>query len=279
MAAALRFARATTVDGEQIRDCLNAAFSDYVIRMPALDSNAWPVFLQRQGVDLVLSRVAIEGDRVNSFALVCPRSDDRWRIAVMGARPEARGSGAAPRLLDETIEEARSRGVAFVELEVFAQNERAFRLYRSRGMESACELKGFEAPAGSPARLLDTSSVSPETARRHANEIERSSIAALPWQVCGDAISRLTGMVYCWQRGTAQLVFTEAPGLIVVQSLLDSDERYASAADLLLALRATFPEAALRAPQLQVASLAAKAFEAAGWVGSPLYQHLMVRKA
>lgn len=279
MAANLDVAQASAVDGEQIRDCLNAAFSDYVIRMPALDSEGWRVFLHRQGVDLALSRVATDGGRVVSFALVCPRAKDRWRIAVMGSRSEARGTGAAPRLLDETIGDARSRGVAFVELEVFAQNERAFRLYRSRGMDSACDLKGFEAPAGSPARLLDVKSVTLEAARLRASEIERSSNAALPWQVCGDAISRLTGMVYCWQAGTGQIVFLEAPGLIVVQSLLDADERYARATDLLLALRATFPEAVMRAPQLQVASLAAKAFEAAGWVASPLYQHLMVRKA
>lgn len=279
MAVNLSVAHASAVDGELIRDCLNAAFSDYLIRMPALDSEGWRVFLHRQGVDLELSRVAIEGGRVTSFALVCPRADDRWRIAVMGSRPEARGTDTAPRLLDETIKDARSRGIRFVELEVFAQNERAFRLYRSRGLESACELKGFEAPAGSPARVGDAKSVSLETARQRARDIERSSNAPLPWQVCGEAISRLSGLVYGWQTGTGQLVFTEVPGLIVVQSLLDADARYADAASLLLTLRASFPEAVLRAPQLQVASLAGRAFEAAGWFASPLYQHLMVLKA
>ena len=50
-------------------------------------------------------------------------------LATMGAVPMARGSGAAPLLLDRVVDESRERGELSVELEVFAQNARALTLY------------------------------------------------------------------------------------------------------------------------------------------------------
>lgn len=270
---------ANSVDTDAIRDCLNDAFSDYLIRMPTFDAMAFDGFLHRQGVDLSLSRVGARDGRVMSFALVTPRGADCWRIAVMGARPEARGSGLAPRLLDDTISNARSRQLRSVELEVFAQNVRAFRLYQSRGMQPATVLHGFEAPIGSRRAHLPVRSVTLETGADRACEIEANCAVALPWQVCGEAILRLPLTALCWQSGDAQLVFTEQPGLIVVLSLLDSDSAMTGAIDLLSALRASYPEAVLRAPQLQAEHGPSLAFKAAGWVQAELYQYLMVRQS
>jgi GNAT superfamily N-acetyltransferase len=198
---AVRIAPAASVPTDGIRDCLNEAFSDYLIRLPRFEQDSWGSFLHRQGVDIGLSRVGLTGDRVISFALVTPRSADCWRVAVMGARPEARGTGIAPRLLDETIADAQSRKLSSVELEVFAQNTRALRLYQSRGMTLASELKAFDATVTSRRAMLPVTSVTHDAAVRRAREIEAGSSAKLPWQVCGDAILRLPGVPHCWQSG------------------------------------------------------------------------------
>jgi GNAT superfamily N-acetyltransferase len=268
---------ASSVPTDAIRDCLNESFSDYLIRLPRFEADSWSTFLHRQGVEIGLSRVGVIGDRVISFALVTPRSGHCWRIAVMGARPEARGSGIAPRLLDETIAEAQSRQLRSVELEVFAQNTRALRLYQSRGMTTATVLQAFEATASSRRAIFPVKSVTHETAARRASEIESGSSIYLPWQVCGEAIRRLPGVPHCWQSGSAQIVFTEMTGLVLVQSLLDSNPDQAGAVDLLAMLRDTYPDAILRAPQLQAEPGAALAFRTAGWRQAELHQNLMVR--
>lgn len=270
-------ASASSVASDAIRDCLNEAFSDYLIHLPRLDEDDWRRFLFRQGVDLGLSRVGVTGEQVISFALVTPRSHARWRVAVMGARPEARGTGIAPRLLDETIADAQTRGLRSVELEVFAQNTRAQRLYLSRGMTPATALRAFDATPSSRRAMLPVVAVSHGAAVQRASEIEAGRGPHLPWQVCSDSIRRLPDTAQCWQSGSAQMVFTEMTGLIIVQSLLDSSPDHASAVDLLAVLRATYPETLLRAPQLQAEDGAARAFRDAGWVEAELYQNLLVR--
>jgi ribosomal protein S18 acetylase RimI-like enzyme len=272
----IRTVRADSVEPDNIRDCLNEAFSDYLIRMPSLDAEGWRGFLTRQSVDLSISRVGLREDRVEAFALVMVRGNASWRIAVMGARPDLRGTGLAPRLLDETLDDARSRGLPSVELEVFAQNERAFRLYVSRGMKPVSSLFGYEAVAGSPGFDVPVQSVTLDQARLRAEEIEHASALPLPWQVGPAAISRLPGTAQCWQHGSGQVVFSEVTGLIHIHSLLDSAADYRCAAKLLGALRAAFPEAMLRAPPLQAEHGAAQAFRSAQWTEAALFQYLMV---
>jgi len=272
----IRIERADSVEPDKIRDCLNEAFSDYLIRMPALDAEGWRGFVNRQGVDISLSRVGLREDRVEAFALATARDSKIWRIAVMGARPDLRGTGLAPRLLDETLDDARSRGLSSVELEVFAQNERAFRLYESRGMKPVSSLFGYEAVAGRPGSDVPVQPVTLDRARLRAQEIERASALPLPWQVGPAAISRLPGTAQCWQHCSAQVVFSEMMGLIHIHSLLDSSTDHHSAAELLGALRAAFPEAVLRAPQLQAEHGAAQAFRSAQWTEAALFQYLMV---
>jgi len=53
----------------------------------------------------------------------------------MGLLPAHRGQGLGRRLLEAALEEARARGMERVELEVYASNERAMRLYETAGFE------------------------------------------------------------------------------------------------------------------------------------------------
>lgn len=272
-------ASADAVPAAALRDCLNASFADYLISFPTFDDEGWRAFVRRQGVDLSLSLAALRGDVVTAFALITPRSLLRARVAVMGARPDERGSGAAARLLDNSIAAAAARGNVSIELEAFAQNERAVRLYRSRGFDAVCSLYGFEAPSGTGiGRDADVVEISQEDAARWANALDRDIGVALPMQVCGEAILNAPAAPSVWRLGSAQLAFHASNGGVSVMSLLDGDATYADATRLLMSLRCKFPDHALRAPQLHRDDGPARAFERAGWNRAPLCQFLMRRE-
>lgn len=273
-AAAFNVVRAATLPAEALCDAFNAAFANYVVTFPTLDVNAWRATTERQGVDLRRSLAAREGETVMAFALVTPRGGGVTRIATMGARPEARGTGAAGALLDQAMAEAQARGDATAELEVFAQNERAFRLYRSRGFQPVCTLCGFEAAGGrgSDAPVVE---VSRDDGVSWAAAFERDERGALPWQVSAGATACAPGTQKIWRLGDAQIAWLDGGDTIAVMSALDRDPTYAGAARLLAALAHRFPAHKLRAPQLQREVGPADAFERARWTRSPLYQYLM----
>lgn len=266
--------RAATLPAEALCDAFNAAFANYVVTFPTLDVEAWRATVARQGCDLSLSLAACRDGRVAAFSLITPRGGGITRIATMGARPEARGTGVAGSLLDQALGQARARGDALAELEVFAQNERAFRLYRSRGFQPACTLAGFEATglAGADAPFNE---VSREDGVQWAQAFERDERGALPWQVSAGAIACAPGTQRVWRLGGAQVAWLEGSDTITVMSVLDRAAAYADAARLLGALAHQFSTHKLRAPQLHREVGPADAFERAGWTRSPLFQYLM----
>ncbi|QPF75913.1 GNAT family N-acetyltransferase [Roseateles sp. DAIF2] len=265
---------------ERLHAAFIAAFADYLIGPFTLGFEQWPQFRARQGVDLALSRVALGADgEILAFAFVAPRAGC-WRLATMGALPAARGSGAAPRLLDDFIERARAAGQGAVELEVFAQNERALRLYRGRGFEPLHELQGHVAAPGvvAPAAGAAIRVVPPAEALAWLEAAE-ARIAGLPLQVGAVALRVATGMT-AWQLGRAQLMFgrPDAQQQIAIASLIDTGPEQADARALVQALRAEFPQATLRVPQLQRADLGGAALRALGFAPLPLHQLLMRRE-
>lgn len=275
--AALKLLPADAVTPAALTDAFNASFADYLLRFAPLDGDGWLQFVQRQGSDLALGRVALRGDEVVAFVLVTPRPPGRSRIAVMGARPTERGSGVAAGLLDDTIAAARERAERSIELEVFAQNTRALALYRSRGFEQVGVLYGYLLqPAGARAGVAPTP-VSRDAAVQWLDEVERDDPGRWPWQVTGQAVAAAPGELSCWRSASAQLVSRTSPeeGPVGVVSLIDRDPSQAGAVALLTALRARHPQRVLQAPQLQRDDGPALAFEAAGWTRQPLHQLLL----
>src|SRR5512139_3672518 len=225
----------------ELHAVFSLAFADYLAGPFQLALAQWPAFLARQGVDLSLGRAALRDGRVVAFALTAPRPAlDRWRLATMGALPEARGSGAANDLLDDLVGRARAHGQQAVELEVFARNERAVRLYRRFGFEVRHPLYGHEVKAVAAA------------------------VAALPdgWRA--------------WRRGPAQLVFgVTGDGDVLVRSLVDLDPRQHDAEALLRRLCADHPGARVTVPQLQRPDLGGEALQRVGFTPLALHQWLM----
>lgn len=271
---AFTVARAAAISAAALCDAYNAAFSDYIVKFPTLDEDMWRAIAEREGVDLQLSVAACRANTVLAFGLVAARGGGITRIATMGARPEARGTGAAPYLLDQVLAEARARGDVSAELEVIAQNERAFRLYRSRGFLPVVTLCGFETVGGrgSDAPIVE---VSREDGAQWATAFERDERSPLPWQTTGAAIARAQATQRIWRLAEAQAAWLETADTIAVRSLLDRDAGYADATRLLGALAHRFPAHKLRAPQIHRETGPADAFERAGWTRSPIYQFLM----
>jgi ribosomal protein S18 acetylase RimI-like enzyme len=269
---------ASAAPAEALRDAFNASFAGYLVRFPTFDVPGWQGLVRRQGCDLTLSFAALQGDAVAAFALITPRPLQRTRVAVMGARPEARGTGIAARLLDEAIAAATARGDRWIELEVFAQNERAVRLYRSRGMAPVDALYGYGAQPGCGlARDGEVVAASRDDAAQWAGAFDRDHPAFLPWQVGGEAVLRLPGDVQAWRIGGAQMVFQQGETALSVTSLIDRAAAQPDALRLLAALRHRYPEHTLAAPQLHREHGAGHAFEEAGWVRQELHQLLLRR--
>jgi ribosomal protein S18 acetylase RimI-like enzyme len=295
-ASQLQLVAADACPEADLHQAFRAAFADYLIGPFEVPRVQWPTFLARQGVDLSLSRVALGAHgQPLAFALVAARpTHRRWRLATMGARPEARGTGAAAALLDDFILRAGQAGQQAVELEVFAQNERARRLYKSRGFETVHVLHGWQAPLMTlgqptgPGPLPDPAAhagenqhpvhpaphaVDMSTALNWLDEAERRW-PDLPLQVTQASLQPLAEP-HAWQCGQAQVVFTLPDETVMVNSFIAPDTR--DAARLIQALATVYPQRRLRVPQLQRDDLGGQALRQLGAQPLPLHQLWMLR--
>lgn len=270
---ALELRTAARLPAAALHAAFGLAFADYLIGPFQLTPEQWPGFLARQGVSLELSRVACDTQgKVLAFALVAPRPG-RWRLATMGAVPAARGGGFAKALLDDVLVRASTAGQAAVELEVFAQNERALHLYRSRGFETRHELLGYQLAAGGgeaqPGAFDDVGRAAALA------WLEALRVEDLPLQVGAKVLAVNPRPWRAWQRGSAQLVFDVLPDRVQLLSLIDTDVAQANARRLVQALRLGHPRQPLVVPQLQRRDLGGAALEALGFECLALHQLLM----
>lgn len=272
---------ALALSAEQVHGAFVQAFADYLAGPFDLPVERWAGFLGRQCVDLSLSRVAMADGSVVAFALVSRRAGgSRWRLATMGALPAARGSGAAQALLDDWIERARASGVDGLELEAFAQNERALRLYLGRGFAVVHELHGYEGVIASDADSAAEppgDEVDPADAFAWLDDAERR-LVDLPLQVTAASLAALPGQMRAWRRGTAQLIVgANARGAVSVHSLVDTDPEQRDAQALVEALPHRFAGRRLLVPPLQRLDVGGRALRRAGYGAQPLHQVMMGR--
>lgn len=256
------------------------AFADYLIGPFNLPLDQWPGFVLRQRVDLGLGRAAVskEDGSVLAFALVAPRPAlKRWRLGTMGAVPEARGSGAAVQLLQDFIQRGGEAGLKALELEVFAQNERAARLYRRHGFVERHALHGWRRVADAVEACMPPADMActQDEALAWLREAE-ATIADLPLQVCADVVGVLTVPWTAWRRGSAQLVFTgDRESGVIVRSLIDRNPAQHDAEALLQTLLAAYPGAKISVPPRQRGDLGGEALQRCGFTAEALHQAIM----
>ena len=258
-----------------------AAFADYLAGPFQMTLEQFPSFIARQGIDLARSRLAIHDGAIGAFAFVCPRTEvGRWRLGVMAAVPAARGTGAAPALLDDFVARARAEGLPWVELECFAENERALRLYRSRGFEVISALNGWKLPEGA--------SVDAHAAAHEVRPVDRERALAslaradrrlewLPFPNSDRCMAAQVRPLSFWQCGSAQLVFSVVEGTPTqIHSLVDLDPALRDAEVLARALAAAHPDAF--APPILRDDFGGEALRRAGFAPHGMSQVLMRRK-
>ena len=259
-----------------------AAFADYLVGPFQMTLEQYPSFIGRQGIDLARSRAAVVAGAIGAFAFVCPRPEvGRWRLGVMGALPAARGTGAAPALLDDFIARATAEGLPWVELECFAENERALRLYRDRGFEVVCALNGWKAPepdahAPATAAARDVHAIDRECALAWLGDADRR-LEWLPFPNSDRCMAAQVRPLTFWRCGTAQVAFSVVEGTPTqIHSLIDIDPGLRDAETLARAVLAAHPDAF--APPILRDDLGGAALRRAGFVPHGMSQVLMNRK-
>lgn len=279
--ASFEIVPAASLPPAQLHGAFVAAFADYLLGPFQVPLAQWPLFLGRQGVNLPLSRVAVRDGEVIAFCLVAPRPEcGSWRLGTMGALPAARGGGAAPALLDDFLARAHAARLQDVELECFAQNTRALKLYEGRGFAVVDALHGYQRTAPSADALPDAPrTVSLLDAFAWLDACVASG-RELPLQVTPRSLRALPGPLHAWRDGTAQLVFSEAAdGRVQVNSLVDRDPDQRAAEALVTALLARHPGHQVHVPQLQRHAFGGAALDRLGFERLPLHQVWMRRQA
>lgn len=276
------FAAADAIAPHLLHQAFTDAFADYLIGPFRVGLEHWPQFLARQCADLSLSRVALLAGRPVAFALAAPRPEvGSWRLAMMGALPEARGGGAAAALLGDFIERAAAAGCSVLELECFAQNARALRLYERHGFRAAHALHGYTRPAGQAVPALREPGAR-EVPLADAFEWLDDALARLrdlPLQVTSRSLRALSVQAGAMRHGSAQVVYSVAAGeRVTIHSLLDRTAGGEDGEVLVTTLLHRFERGSFSVPQLQRLDLGGELLERLGFERLPLHQWLMRRE-
>lgn len=282
-AAPLALRPTDQIDADALRSLASHAFADYLAGPFTLSADQWPVFLARHCVDLALGRVAWQGDVPIGFMLLSPRPElGRWRVAMMGLLPEARGTGVAHVLLRELTDRADAACVQ-LELECITQNQRALSFYQRHGFACAHALIGYEhapatrsstpdEPLPAPLRAVPVAEAFAWLNAQQAHQRE------LPLQTMPASLMPLANDLLAWQCGQAQLIFRHGEaGQILLHSMLNWHPAQADAELLAQTLLARYGDHSIKMVPLQRRDLGGAALERVGMVPMAMSQWLMLR--
>jgi GNAT superfamily N-acetyltransferase len=139
----LRSARTLSV-GERAK-LFTAAYEGYVVPM-RIDEASLAWMQEKFDFDLDASRIAYRDGEPVGLANLAVRGRDAW-IGGVGVVASARRAGVGEALMLDVHEEARSRGVERVWLEVIVENTGAFALYEKLGYELVQDVEVWTLPA------------------------------------------------------------------------------------------------------------------------------------
>jgi len=130
-----------------ISDATRADLSAVVAIEQAAFADPWSArsfqqLLDNRSIYFVCARPSGGGSAVLGY-IVAWFVADEGQIANLAVAVDACGQGIGKQLLDAALDEARTRGIEAVYLEVRDSNQRARRLYRSRGFEEVGRRRGY----------------------------------------------------------------------------------------------------------------------------------------
>src|SRR5579884_1327864 len=166
----LRSAR--SLSSRERAELFTAAYEGYVVPMH-VDQASLEWMEKTFDVDLDASRVAFRNGRAVGLANLAVRGADAW-IGGVGVVTDARRDGIGEKLMDAVHEEARSRSVDRVWLEVIDANAGAIALYEKLGYDRAQDVEVWTLPAEK--RVLPGREVAAEEAKALLPERHE------PWQ-------------------------------------------------------------------------------------------------
>lgn len=226
--ATLRLEPASTLSLEQLAALFTDAYEGYPVSMH-VDATGLARMIETSDLDLDAARIARVAGEPAGVCMLGVRGDEGW-IGGMGVVSHHRREGIGEALMRAVVDEARSRGVRRVRLEVLEQNDGARLLYDKLGFELLRDVCVWtlDAEPGEDAGREVTVEEALEFVREHHLEPE-------PWQRADGTLAHLDGLAGVSVEGGAA-VYRAAGGRVLLLQAAARDE--AAAAALLRALRA-----------------------------------------
>jgi ribosomal protein S18 acetylase RimI-like enzyme len=167
----------------ELAEIFNAGYEAYYTPFN-LEEEAFRFMSRIWDDDLDASRVALVGGEPAGIAKLAIRGERGW-IAGIGVAVPHRGKGVGEALMRGVIEQARSRGLREVWLEVLVQNEPAIRLYEKLGFERVRDLEVWTLDAVSG----DGGSAHRVPLEQAQARIGRERTAREPWQRADESVA------------------------------------------------------------------------------------------
>jgi GNAT superfamily N-acetyltransferase len=198
----LRSARSLSV-GERA-ELFTAAYEGYLMPMH-IDEAALGWMQEKFDFDLDASRVAYRDGRPVGLANLGVRERDAW-IGGVGVVANTRRSGVGEALMRTVHEEARSRGVERVWLEVIVENTGALALYEKLGYEVVQDVEVWTLPAAEgkhAGREVPPTEVKAQLPERH-EPWQRADGTLAHYEDLRGLVTESGAMLFC-VRSSAQL--------------------------------------------------------------------------
>ena len=218
----------------ELAELFNRGFEDYFVPI-SFTPESIPIFIQRDEIDLSLSRVVLHEKQPVGLGFIAKRGTQS-RLATMGVIKDYRGKGVGSYLVQQLLDEARARNEQQMLLEVIYQNDPAVHLYQKFGFTKMRRLYGFLVgnPAGEPDDGLATC---------HLNLVlekaEEYALPNLPWQVDAETLRKNPAGAFGFMLGKSYVAISDPEREHIVIRLLLSEDRGERA--LLKALFSKYP--------------------------------------
>lgn len=254
-------------------DAFNLAYSDYYVPM-TMTQPAFRALFERDDIAPDASVVAVQDGRIVGTGLLGIRHRAGW-IGGMGVIPGQRRKGIGRRMMQYLIDQARTRGLETIDLEVIEANRGAWQLYRSLGFTDRRFLLVLERMADSVPEILPEYPLSEQEVFEILADYEAYHPVPNCWQRAKPSLEGMASTLQGWTLGGDNCAQSHALGyadtftlrLIDLAATPESDAPRAAAC-LLAALHRAFPEAHASSYNVADNDPVLPAFEALGYTVS-----------
>jgi ribosomal protein S18 acetylase RimI-like enzyme len=214
--ADLELQPATSLSDEELATLFTSSYEGYLVPF-AVDAAAVRFLTETFDLDRASSVVAVrDGERVG-LANLGLRGAEAW-VGGVGVVPAERRRGAGRRLMHALHENARSRGVERIWLEVIVGNTSAIALYEQLGYARVRDLEVWSLPGTASDASVNEVDAEEAHAWIRENRVERE-----PWQRDDASLAKATDLRGFMVNGAAAVVRVGGGRVSVVQIAGDEE--------------------------------------------------------